>query len=291
MSKKDAPSAVKFMGRKSQSEDWLGDAIDAFYQELCKPKWKPVKTLLSPSGCWNVCPRAIQIKQLGYNSRFSAQTRRRMDNGTFMHERWEGVFAEMGLVVMEEKYLAGADFGGTPDNLLHKPGNDDERLLAELKSINSNGWRKLPWAGQLKGVYRGASFAPTNMAALAKAQPRHVAQWLAYDRLLLENGYDIGKGVIFYENKDSQAYGYFFVVRDDPLFAALTENAHTALEWNRKGQLIGMPFKATSPQCKDCDARPVCFRLVDGDEALVKRVDDRLKLTKKAWRSEQAKKK
>ncbi|KKL28234.1 hypothetical protein LCGC14_2377210, partial [marine sediment metagenome] len=89
----------------------------------------------------------------------------------------------------------------------------------------------------------------------------------------------------------SQQYGYFFVVRDDPLFAALTENAQVALEWNRKGQLIGMPFKATSPQCKDCDARPVCFRLADGDEALVKRVDDRLKLTKKAWRAEQAKKK
>lgn len=284
------PSAVSFMGRKSMAEDWLGEAIDAFFHEICKPVWKPIKTLLSPSGCWNVCPRAIQIKQLGYQSRVSGQTRRRMDNGTFMHARWEGVFREMGLVVMEEKYLAGADFGGTPDNLLHKPGNDDDRLLAELKSINSNGWRKLPWTGQIKGVYRGSSFAPTNMAALAKVQPRHIAQWLAYDRLLLENGYDIGKGILFYENKDSQAYGYIFVVRDDPLFAALTENAQTALEWNRKGQLIGMPFKPTSKQCAECDVSSVCFRLNDGDEPLLKRVGERLTLAKKAALKEKKKK-
>ncbi len=288
--KNDKPSAIRSMGRKSLADDWLGEAIDAYYNQLCKSSWGPVKHLISPSGCWNECPRAVQLRQLGYSPHFSAQTRRRMDNGTKVHERWEAVFAEMGLVVMEEQYMAGADFGGTPDNLLHKPGDESEQLLAEIKSINQNGWRKLPWAGQVKGVYRGAGFAPTNMAALAKAQPRHIAQWLAYDRILLENGHDIGRGVIFYECKDNQQYGYFFVVRDDPLLAALTENAHTALEWNRKGQLMGMPFKATSPQCRDCDARPVCFRLGDGDEVLVKRVADRLKLTKKAWRAEQAKK-
>ena len=280
MSQSKRPSAVSFMGRKSMTEDWLGPAIDAHYQELCKPSWRKVKHLISPSGCWNVCPRAIQFRQLGYGPRFSAQSRRRMDNGTAVHERWEGIFSEMGLVVMEEQYMAGADFGGTPDNLLHKPGDDDNKLLAEIKSINSNGWRNLPWAGQVKGVYRGAGFAPTNMAALAKIQPRHIAQWLAYDRILLENGYDIGKGVIFYENKDNQQYGYFFVVRDDPLFAALTENAQTALTWNRKGSLIGMPFAFTSPQCKDCDARDVCHRMEEGDAGLLKKVRARLQETK-----------
>ncbi len=147
MPSKPKPSAVGFMGRKSMAEDWLGPAIDAYYEEKCKPFWGKVKHLISPSGCWNVCPRAIQLRQLGYNPRFSPQTRRRMDNGTHMHYRWEDVFSDMGLVVMEEKYMAGADFGGTPDNLLHKPGNDDDRLLAELKSINSNGWRKLPQRG------------------------------------------------------------------------------------------------------------------------------------------------
>lgn len=275
-------SAVKTLGRKSMAEDWLGPAIEAYYQEECKPSWGPVKHLISPSGCWNECPRAVQFRQLGYSPRFSAQTRRRMDNGTGVHERWEGVFARMGLVAMEEQYMAGKDFGGTPDDLLHKPGDDDDRLLAEIKSINQNGWRKLPWAGQVKatGQYRGASFAPTNLANLAKVQPRHIAQWLAYDRILLENGYDVGRGIIFYECKDNQQYGYFFVVRDDPLFEALTVNSREALEWNRNGNLMGMPFKHTSPQCKNCDAQSICHRIDAGDEKLKKRVRNALGQTK-----------
>jgi hypothetical protein len=275
-------SAIKTLGRKSMADDWLGEAIDSYYHEECKSSWREVKHLISPSGCWNVCPRAVQFRQLGYSPRFSAQTRRRMDNGTGVHTRWEAVFAEMGIVVMEEKFMAGAEFGGTPDNLLHKPGNKDERLLTEIKSINQNGWRKLPWAGQVKGVYRGAAFAPSNMAALAKAQPRHIAQWLAYDRILLENGHDIGKGVIFYECKDNQQYGYFFVVRDDPLFEALTDNAREALKWNRKGNLMGMPFRHTSSQCKGCDAQNICHRIDAGDEALKKKVRARLQQTKQS---------
>ncbi len=280
--------AVKFMGRNSLKEDWLGDAIDAYYKEEVKAHWRKPKQLISPSMSWSVCPREIQIRLLGYQPRFSPQTRRRMDNGTLVHHRWEGVFQEMGIVVMEEKYMAGADIGGTPDNVVCRlkelADSPENMFLLEIKSINTNGWRKLPWAKAKDGVYRGAAFAPTNLAALAKAQPRHVTQWLAYDRILKENGHDIGRGFIFYECKDNQQYGYFFVVRDDPLFDSLSANSHEALEWNRRGDLLGMPFQKNSKQCKECDCQFICFREASGDDNLRKRIKERLKSTKKPGR-------
>ncbi len=273
--------AIKLMGKNSLKEDWLGDRIDTYYDKEVRAHWRKPKTLISPSMAWSECPREIQIRLLGYQPRFSPQTRRRMDNGTLVHHRWEGVFEDMGIVIMEEKFMAGADIGGTPDNVIarlaEKPIAPENMFLLEIKSINTNGWRKLPWVTAKDGKYRGAAFAPTNMAALTKAQPRHITQWLAYDRLLAENGHDIGQGFIFYECKDNQNYGYFFVVRDDPLFEKLSENSYTALEWNRKGDLLGLPFPRTSNQCKWCDCQNVCFRLASGDERLDEKLASRLK--------------
>lgn len=274
-------SVMKFMGRNSLKEDWLGDRIEAYYQELTKAHWRKPKHLISPSMAWSECPREIQIRLLGYQPGFSPQTRRRMDNGTKVHERWEEVFRDMGIVILEEDYLGGKDIGGTPDVVVARvadlPPTPENLFLMELKSINTNGWRQLPWVTAKDGVYRGAAFAPSNLAALAKAQPRHITQWLAYDRLLAEKGHDIGQGFIFYECKDNQNYGYFYVVRDDPLYERLAENAQTALEWNRKGTLLGAPFKQTSPICKKCDCQNVCFRAQAGDEALLEKLQGRLK--------------
>jgi hypothetical protein len=272
---------------KNTSDDWLTKAIEEWYRERGKAKWGDIKYKISPSGAHSLCPREIQLKLLGYKSRFDGQQQRRMDNGTKYHERQEEVFIEMGLAAIHEERFETDDVSGKPDITIARVQvpvgahwDTDDLFMMELKSVNTNGWRKLPTPSAL---------APTNMAALVKVRPDVVLQWLLYDQLLLhgknEKGealnLDIGKGFIFFECKDSQAYQYYYVVRDDALRERLAANAHTALAWNRKGMLIGAPFPKTSPTCRNCDLHDICFREQDGDPRVRQIVKDRLTKTKR----------
>lgn len=276
---KPKPSLARFMGRKSEGEDWLRAAITRHYATLIAPGFKkPPKKKISPSSSYDPCPRAIQFKILGYDTGSTEEGRRRMDNGTKMHERWEAVFLEMGISASAEEYLENETTGGSYDIVLAripegsvldpKKDLDPELLyLVDLKSINSAGYRKLP---------APSSFGPNNLAGIAKLYPGYVSQFLEYDKLLLDSGYDIGKGYIFFENKDTQVYQYYFLVRDEPLRLALLNNAHTALKWNQTGKLMGMPFPKTSPVCKACPVRNICFREHEGDTGVRAEVKSRL---------------
>lgn len=276
---KPKPSLARFMGRKSAGDDWLRPAITRHYAKLIAPGWKkPPKKKISPSSSYDPCPRAIQFKILGYDTGSTEQGRRRMDNGTKMHERWEAVFLEMGISASAEEYLENETTGGSYDIVLAripegsvldpKKDLDPELLyLVDLKSINSAGYRKLPTL---------SSFGPNNLGALAKLHPGYVSQWLEYSKLLADAGYPIGKGYLFFENKDNQDYQYFFVVDDEPLRLKLLENAHTALKWNQAGKFIGAPFPKTSKTCQDCYVRNVCFREQEGDQGVRDEIKSRL---------------
>lgn len=278
-------SLAAFMGRNI-TDDWLIKAIDEWYRERGRERWDAVKHKLSPSGAWSQCPREIQFKLLGYRSRVDGQAQRRMDNGTKFHERQEEVFVEMGLAVLREERLETDDVSGKPDIVISRtklttPLNQAEDLyLLELKSVNSSGWKQLP---------KPSSLATANMAALSKVRPDALLQWFEYDNLL-KNGVtsrgqklnlDIGRGFIFFENKDSQAYQIYYVIRDEKLWETLRANSRAALEWNRKGELIGPPFPKTSPICRSCDVMDICFREQEGDEKIRSIIKERLTQTKR----------
>jgi len=276
---KPKPGLARFMGRKSAGDDWLRPAITRYYSRIIAPGWKKEPSRkISPSSSYDPCPRALQFKMLGYDTGSTEEGRRKMDNGTKMHERWEGVFLEMGISASAEQFLANETTQGTYDLVLARidegmvvdPNKDldpDLLYLVDLKSIKQELYRKLPVP---------SNFGPSNLGALAKLHPGYISQWLEYDKLLLDNGCDVGRGYLFFENKNTQAYQYYFLTRDEPLRLALLANAHTALKWNRAGKFMGMPFQKTSKTCQDCYVRNICFREHEGDQGVRAEVKSRL---------------
>lgn len=261
-------SALNYLGKNLLSHDWLTEAINEHYKSIGKASWGKPKSKLSPSSIYDPCPRAIEIGMLGYRSGTDPQSRRRMDNGTFGHDRWRQLFADMKIINLAEEFFADPDEAGTLDLVLQHPQNSEDLWLIEFKTINSNGWRKLPAV---------STNAVTNAANLTRVQPKHVAQWLTYDHLLYVNNRDVGKGFILYENKDTQMFTPYFMVRDEPLWKNLTDNGHKAQEFLRRGELYPPPFPKASKTCSECYVKDICFRQQEGDIMVEEKLQAALK--------------
>lgn len=256
--------------RHPTNGDWLRAAIHSYYKNLSKESWGEVKAKLSPHSIYSPCARAVQLDLLGYRPPSDPQSIRRMENGSYVHDRWTELLESMGIGSRGER-VEGSIIAGTPDLILV---HDGDEYLMELKSISYSGFRRLPEPHR-NGIL--------NLANLSKVFPDHVAQWLAYDRILLESGKDIGKGYILYECKDNQAFIYFYLVRDGAMFERLAKNAFAAFESLRNGTVIPPPFDRDSPTCNECPAQRVCWLAADGDRIVSRRVEERVKRFLEKW--------
>ena len=160
-----------------------------------------------------------------------------MDNGTSFHNRIEGVFEDMGIMVAPELSLKDPDLkvSGRSDaiiwNYLREEDEEDGEvikledvdgkivyegpenyvLLVEFKSISENGFYKLP-----------------------KTKPRqdHEDQLQLYFYLT-----GITKGLIYYENKNNQAVTEFVVERDDERIKEITNRIKRLVKRAEEGDI------------------------------------------------------
>lgn len=115
----------------------------------------------------------------------SPKTAQIFQNGTFMHIRWQMAGLTEGWLAEAEVPVGRNDYGlsGTQDGIAY------DRSVVELKSTNSNGFNRVMTFGPLGG------------------HPFQVGTYV------LTTGAE--KGVLIYENKDTQDWKEFVLTRDD----------------------------------------------------------------------------
>lgn len=162
------------------------------------------------------------------------------DNGHSVHARYQKYFTDMGITakIIDGKTSTGVEVGlGIKE--LNVKGHADgildmgELIVIEIKSINERGFREL-----------------------LKAKPEHIRQTMLY---MLK--FKIKKGIVLYENKNTQETKEFLVIWDDKIIKELETRCATinyALI-NKQLPIREMCELPTDSAAKYCPYSRVCF--------------------------------
>ena len=195
--------AIKDLLKQIKNEDDLIMAIDQYY-DVHMQQSRDDSGDFHPSAAGE-CHMKIAYSYLGYDKpKFNALTMRKIENGTYMHMRYEHLFEKMSkcmnnfyLVAVEEPIHAFKDdmtIKGHADAIIELNG---KRLLIEFKSIRSEMFYKL-----------------------GGPSPEYVTQWMIYSDCL-----GIYEGRMLYENKNDQELKQYKMIWDKEL----VENAYAKL--------------------------------------------------------------
>lgn len=176
---------------RQREEHWLLASIDEHLRKT--DTGRPPDYHFHPSAVSGVHAKAC-LRYLTYSlyerprgKSISAKLQRIFDNGHDMHRRYQRLFEEMGMLVGAEVevYRQFPPIKGSSDGILRKPFSEQLYVL-ELKTINSQGYR-----------------------AILAPHPHHATQTNLYMGLL-----EIHRGVVLYENKDTQEFKVYEIEFD-----------------------------------------------------------------------------
>lgn len=214
-------------------------AIDFAQSQLGKVDRKRVGTLSASS--LGECERYQQFVYIGMPKLpFDAKNMAKVQNGSFMHLRWQ-------MEGLTEGWLRHAEVGVKSD-AYHLMGTMDginyDGSILELKSINSNGFSRVMTFGPL---------IP------------HLYQMATY---MLCSGEE--KGVFIYENKDTQEYTEIVVDPDDLPMSEMLMKAEQMWQ-STQAEKLSEPLS----DCMDrkgwkynsCPFRDRCLNVYDWDQA------------------------
>ncbi len=255
--------------RQVQTEDWLNRLIDQFFDsKTTGESWRPASPAIHPSGAGGPCERDIEFGLLGHRTSFPGSARRRMDNGTAMHTRWEDYFKDMQILVSKETPVKLNDpiVSGRLDAVVQNPATG-KKLLIELKSVNSHGFRQLPRSSQDRKL---------NMRAMYSwNQPwgrGYVFQFIWYFMHGGPGGTKFEEAAFLFECKDTQEIKIIYVDPPDDMVAESRERPMLAQGAFLEGRLLDRPFQVGHPVCRKCDREPLCNKLEEGDDESWQRV-------------------
>lgn len=207
------------------------------------------------------CKRAIVYQMLGYPTKaVNGKSLMVMENGTAFHNRMEEIFHRMGILVAPELSLKDEDLriSGRSDAIIwnylleddEEPGEEitlydvkdknkiiyqgpnNHILIVELKSIKDKNFHKLP---------------------KSKADKKHELQLQLYFYLT-----GIRRGIVFYENKDSQEPKYYLVKYDQKLVDQVKADIEYVIDMVDKRELPEKEGNALDVFCRYCDFRNLC---------------------------------
>ncbi len=177
------------------------------------------------------CPRAIFYKMKGYlGEKFKADMYRKLDNGDYVHKRIMSILVSLGIVVASEIRIPESNlFHGRADAIVTI---DNELYVLEIKSMNRYAFDKLE--------------AP---------DPAHLKQIQLYMHY-----FNINKGIILVENKDSQEMKEFIVTRDDRILNEIFISFGILKEMTQANTIPPKPnFNRDEKwRCDYCPYRKVC---------------------------------
>lgn len=130
------------------AESWLRLAMDKKYTDL-RPMWsEPRQGGWRPSGMGEPCDRKTILGMMGYRGDLiSTKLKRIFDMGNDIEARWRRRFQELGILenANQKIFMEGPPpVSGEYDVVVRHPYERTRRLLGEIKSINLNGFKKLP---------------------------------------------------------------------------------------------------------------------------------------------------
>lgn len=240
------------------------------------------------------CKRKIAYQMMGYPGKpINGQSLLVMENGTSFHNRMEEIFGRMDIMIAPELSLKHADLriSGRSDAIIHNflrqedevdgdiiqlyrpapkveppepvdgeepeiqpeslpelvyEGPENNVLIVEFKSIKSKGYN---------------DYVPKT-----KPKKEHEMQLQLYFFLT-----GIKKGMVYYENKDTQEQKYFIVEYNQVLIDSIIEDIQYVIACIDKGELPEREFQPTEVKCRYCDFRDICypdFNSIDYDKIL-----------------------
>lgn len=235
------------------------------------------------------CKRKIAYQMMGYPGKpINGQSLLVMDNGTYFHHRMEDVFGRMGIMIAPELSLKHEELriSGRSDaiiwNFMLDPAEEPGpiiQLFEPVKDEEGNTVKDEDGESQLKLVYEG----PNNHVLIAefksikskgyneyipKTKPKkeHEMQLQLYFFLT-----GIRRGVVYYENKDTQEQKYFVVDYNESMVNSIVEDIRLVIDCIDKGELPPREYQPTEVQCRYCDFRDIChpdFNAVDYNKIL-----------------------
>lgn len=184
---------------RKREEHWLLASIDDHLNQVDTAR--PPDQHFHPSGVAGVHTQCVRYLTYTLYKRprgknISSKLQRIFDVGKDMHIRYQNMFKEMDILVAMEVPVHNElpPIKGNADAIILKPYTK-ERHVAELKTINSQSFR-----------------------ALIKPKFDHLIQVNLYMLLL-----NIFRGIVLYENKDTQEFKVYEVEYDTDLITPLME--------------------------------------------------------------------
>jgi CRISPR/Cas system-associated exonuclease Cas4 (RecB family) len=218
------------------------------------------------------CNRQIAYQMLGYPGADKAgQTILIMDNGTYFHNRMEDMFERMGILVAPELKLVDPDLriSGRSDaiiwNFLKEEDEPDGEIISlyQPKAIFVADGEDIEVISE---VYHGPannvmivefkSIKSKNYDKLPKSKPKkeHAMQLQLYMYMT-----GIRKGLVYYENKDTQEQKYFIVDYDQSVVDGVISSIRSIIAMVDIGQLPDREHPPISFECMYCDFKDICY--------------------------------
>lgn len=258
---------VKLTELLKANDDWLREQIETELEKRTESAvWVMPDGAIHPSSAVHACSRYIALGMIGYRGKKETLVQRKMDNGTFMHSRWDGYLKEIPSFLAAEVPIRGDGVKGHCDLILKEPLRH-RLIVGELKSIWSIGFNKLPEPGSDE----------QNMEFFKHMHPVYAAQIQLYMHNVVYEDYEPAqRGFFLFESKDTQQYKIYWVSRNTELLDSLILNARMAQSALDAKKLPAPEFAKTDKICKTCDKKQVCFLLQDGDTKMKAIIDKRI---------------
>lgn len=201
----------------------------------------------SPSSA-SACLRQQMLTYFGYKGSEvdDPYLKNIFDDGNWRHLRWHMIFIRMqraGLlkVVHIEDRLVYLPWlmGGTPDDVLDIPYNGEIiRVVVDVKSANDDKFKTI----------------------IATGKPTDGHEWQLHDYMV---GLHLGRGLLWYENKNTQRYHEITVKRDPEIVRELRRR-YAILKKSRKTEILpehGCSMQPGDLMMRRCRQRLNCIRV------------------------------
>ena len=200
------------------------------------------------------CSRELCFELLGYEKpQMEPRILKIMDNGNFVHERYQKLWKDMGILVADEIPIKEENLriSGRMDALLNV---ENQIAIGEIKSSGNSPF--------------------TRMKDANKPDPKFVAQLQLYMHLA-----NVDLGVIYIENKNDQDVLEFWITYDEEYCKSLFEKLNTVRKYADDKKIISRDLAASLDSfgadekklykgkytqyafyCRYCDYRDECYK-------------------------------
>lgn len=261
-------TALRKLFVQVKTDDWLSKFIDDFQNKLEPERWNPPSPNIHPSSSGSPCARDIELSMLGYRTPMRAQNRRRADNGTYAHNRWEKYLGDMGILKAAEVRIKSENppFSGMCDLLIERP-MDGAILIGEIKTMNQRRYQKVPAQNEDKTLM---------LRQLLTTEKGYVYQLVMYVVMMKEEFGTSDECFFLFEDTDTQEFKIRYGIPDEALKKEAFANSLVAQEYYAKKQLVPPPFAKNSETCQKCYKKSMCFKLQAGNEVAVQNLTSAL---------------